>query len=133
MKKENSRIETKKKKKKRFIVKKHKKQKLLKQINNGKQIEEEREVKSQEEIVHPKILNLLKKKLSAYQINILLRCLKFSPTPKRNIKSDIHNYTWKLSLTKFFHNVSENDNLLNFFKTKSNFTPSRNRDKDLDH
>ena len=109
---------------------------LLKQKNNYKQIKIEKEVKSQQEIVQPKIFNLSKRKLSSYQVNILLRGLKFTPTPKRNIiqlKSDIHNYTRKLRLTEFFHNAPENNNLQNLFKTKSHFTPSRNRDRDLDH
>ena len=69
---------------------------LLKQKNNYKQTEEEKEVKSQQEIVQPKIFNLSKKTLSRYQVNILLRGFRFTPTPKRNImqlKSDIHNYT----------------------------------------
>ena len=109
---------------------------LLKQKNNYKQIEEEKDVKSQQEIVQPKIFDLSKKTLPRYQVNILLRGLKFTPTPKRNIiqlKSDIHNYTRKLRLTEFFHNAPENNNLQNLFKTKSHFTPSRNRDRDLDH
>ena len=64
--------------------------------------------------------------MSRYQVN----------TPKRNmtqLKSDIHNDTRKLCLTEFFHNAPENNNLQNLFKTKSHFTPSRNRDRDLDH
>ena len=71
-----------------------------------------------------------------YQVNNLLRGLKFTPTPKRNIiqlKPDIHNCTRKLRLTEFFHNATENNNLQNLFKTKSYFTPSRIRDRDLDH
>ena len=71
-----------------------------------------------------------------YQINISLRSLKFTPTPKSNtilIKSDIHNNTQKLRLKEFFHNAPENNNLQNLFKTKYFFTPSRNRDSDLDH
>ena len=46
--------------------------------------------------------------LSKYQINILLRGVQFTSTPKRNIiqlKSDIHNYTQELHLTEFFHNA----------------------------
>ena len=65
------------------------------------------------------MFNLSKKTLSRYQVNILLRGLKFTPTPKRNIiqlKSDIHNYTQKLRLTEFFHNARENNNLQNFLK-----------------
>ena len=72
------------------------------------------------------------KKTSRYENNILLCGLKFTPTPKHNIiqlKSDIHNYTQKMCLTEFFHNAPENNNLQNLFKTKSNFTPSRNRDR----
>ena len=71
--------------------------------------------------------------MSKYQINILLCGLKF--TPKNNIiqlKSDIHNYTRKLRLTELFHNAPENNSLPNLPKTKSNFTPSRNRDRGLD-
>ena len=116
--------------------KKQEEKNLLKQKNNKKQIEEEKEVKSQQEIVQTKIFNLSKKTLSRYQINVLLPGLKSTPTPKRNIiqlKSDIHNYTQKLRLTEFFHNAPENNNLQNFFKTKCKFTPSRNRNKDLDH
>ena len=109
---------------------------LLKQKNNSKQIEEEKEVKFKQEIVQPKIFYLSKKTLSRYQVNILLRGLNFTPTPKRNIiqlKSDIHNYIRKLRLTEFFHNAPENNNLQNLFKTKFHFTPSRNRDRYLDH
>ena len=36
-------------------------------------------------------------------------------------------------MAEFFHNALENNNLQNLFKTKSHFTPSRNRDRDLDH
>ena len=36
-------------------------------------------------------------------------------------------------MTEFFHNAPKNNNLQNLFETKSNFTPSRNRDRDLDH
>ena len=113
---------------------KQKEKTLLKQKNNNKQIEKEKEVKSQQKIVQPKIFNLSKRMLPRYQVNILLRSLKF--TPKRNIiqlKSDIHNYTRKLRLTEFFHNAPENNNLQNLFKTKSHFTPSTNRDSDLHH
>ena len=42
---------------------KQQEKKLLEQKNNYKQIEEEKEVKSQQEIVQPKIFNLSKKTL----------------------------------------------------------------------
>ena len=64
--------------------------------------------------------------LFRYQINILLRGLKFTPAPKLNIiqlKSDIHNYTRNLRLR----------NLQDVLKSKSNFLSSRNRDRGLDH
>ena len=123
-------------KNKNHSKKKQQEKNLLKQKNNYKQIEEEKEVKSQQEIVQPKLFNLSKKTLSRYQVNILLRGLKFTPTPKRNIiqqESDIHNYTRKLRLEEFFPNAPENNNRQNLFKTKSYFTASRNRDWNLDH
>ena len=109
---------------------------LLKQKTNNKQIEEKKVVKSEQDIVQPKIFNLSKNTLSRYQINTLLRGWKFTPTPIQNIiqlKSYIHHHTQKLRLTDFFHNASKNNNLENFFKTKSSFTTSRNRDRDFDH
>ena len=49
----------------------------------------------------------------------------------------IYIYTQYINVYLFihndFHNASENNNLQNLFKTKSHFTPSRNRDRDLDH
>ena len=60
--------------------------------------------------------------LFRYQINILLRGLKFTPAPKLNIiqlKSDIHNYIRNLRLR----------NLQDVLKTKSNFLSSGNRDR----
>lgn len=36
-------------------------------------------------------------------------------------------------MTHLFHNTSENNFSQNTFKTKSNFTPTRNRDRDLNH
>ena len=80
---------------------KQEEKKLLRQKNN-KQFEEEKEVKSQQEIIRPKRFNLSKKTLFKYQINISLRGL--ITTPKHNtilLKSDIHKYTQKLRLTIF--------------------------------
>ena len=53
---------------------KQEEKKLLRQKNN-KQFEEEKEVKSQQEIIRPKRFNLSKKTLFRYQINISLRGL----------------------------------------------------------
>ena len=53
------------------------------------------------EIVIPKIFNSSSKTLPRYQTNILLRGLKFTPTPKRNnieLKSNKQNYTCRMRL-----------------------------------
>ena len=88
----------------------------------------DKEKNARTEIVKPKIFNLLSKKLSRYQTNILLRGLKCIPTPKRlkEIKSNIQNYTRRLRLEEFFQEE-------NLFQKQSTFTPPRNRDRDLDH
>lgn len=93
------------------------------------------------QIVKPKIFNLSHKALSRYQISILLRGLKFTPTPKRNDnlrKSNIQNYMRESRLAEFFqeketNNSERNLSEKNLFKEQSTFTPPRNRDKDLDH
>ena len=87
-------------------------------------------------IVKPKIFHLSSKTLSSYQTNILLRGLKFTPTPKRNnieLKSNVQNYTRRLRLAEFFQNKEANDSEENFFQKQSTFTPLRNRDRDIDH
>ena len=87
------------------------------------------------ETVKPKIFNLLSKTLSRYQTNILLHDLKFTPTPKRNnieLKANIQNYTRRLRLAEFFENKEANDSE-NLFQKQSTFTPTRNRDRHLDH
>ena len=86
----------------------------------------------------PKIINLSSKTLSRYKTNILLRRLKFTPTPERNnieLKSNIQNqnYTHRLRLAQFFQNKEATDSEKNPFKKLSTFTPPRNRDRDLDH
>ena len=70
------------------------------------------------EIVKPKIFNLSSKTLSRYQTNILLRDLKFTPTPKHEnigLKSNIQNYTCRLRLCEFFQNKEANDSEENLF------------------
>ena len=66
-------MKTKLKKLKTKIIKKETRNKFNERENSNKQIEEEKEVKSQQEIVQPKIFNYSKRALSRYQINILLR------------------------------------------------------------
>ena len=76
--------------------------------------------------------------LSKYQTSILLRGLKFTPTPQSNsiqLTCDLKTFAHKLRLTKYFddHNVTpidqENEPLV---KCKSNFYPPRNRNKELE-
>ena len=99
---------------------------------------EDKEKNAGTEIVKPKIINLSSKTLSRYKTNILLRRLKFTPTPERNnieLKSNIQNqnYTHRLRLAEFFQNKEATDSEENPFKKQSTFTPPRNRDRDLDH
>ena len=75
------------------------------------------------------------KTLSRYQTNVLLRSLKFTPTPKRNnieLKSNTQNYRLRLLLAEIFQNKEASDSK-NLFQMQSTFTPPRNRDRDLDH
>ena len=88
------------------------------------------------QIVKPKIFNLLSKTFSRYQINILLRGLKFTPTPNRSnieLKSNIQNCTRWLWLAEFFQNKEVNDSNENLFQKQSIFIPPRSRDSALDH
>ena len=97
---------------------------------------EDKEKNAGTEIIKPKIFNLSSKMFSTYQTNILLRGLKFTPTPKRNnikLKSNIQNYKCKLWLAEFFQNKEANDSEENPFQKRSTFTPPQNRDRDLDH
>ena len=86
------------------------------------------------EIVKPKIFNLSSKALPRYQTNILLRSLKFTPTPKCNnieCKSNIQNYTRRLRLHEFFQNKKAIDSEETLFQEPSIFIPPQNKDRDL--
>ena len=99
-----------------------------KEMSNGN-----KEKNAKTKIVKPEILNLSIKMLSRYQTNILLRGLKFTPTPKRNdikLKPNIQNYTRRLRLAEFFQNKEANDCEENLFQKQSTFTTPRNRDRD---
>ena len=66
---------------------------------------EDNEKRTGTEIVKPKTFNLSNKTLSRYQTTILLRGLKFIPTPKRNnieLKFSIQSYTRRLRFAEFF-------------------------------
>ena len=68
---------------------------------------------------------LSSKTLSRCQTNILLRGLKFTPTPKRNnieLKSNIQNYARRFRLAEFYQNKEGNDSE-NLFQKQSAFTP----------
>ena len=68
---------------------------------------------------------LSSKTLSSCQTNILLRGLKFTPTPKRNnieLKSNIQNYARRSRLAEFYQNKEGNDSE-NLFQKQSAFTP----------
>ena len=97
---------------------------------------EDNEKSTGTEIVKPKIFNLSSKTLSRYQTTILLRGLKFTPTPKRNnieLKSNIQNYTRRLRLAEFFQNKKANNHEENLFQKQSTIVPPRNMDRDLEH
>ena len=75
--------------------------------------------------------------LSKCQTSILLRGLKFTPTPESNgiqLTCDLKIFAHKLRLTDYFddHNVAPiNQKNKSLVKGKSMFYPPRNRDKEL--
>ena len=97
---------------------------------------EDKEKNTGTEIVKPKTFNSSSKRLSRYQINILLRGLKFTAIPKRNIielKSNLKNCTQRLQLAEFFQNREASSSEENLFQKPSAITSLRNRERDLDH
>ena len=81
----------------------------------------------------PKIINLSPWELTAMQKKVLLRGLKFTPTPgynEKEVKSDIAEFSRKLRLKEYFHNRDISDDSL--VRNKSNFTPEKGRDPHLD-
>ena len=96
---------------------------------------QDKEKNARTQIVKPKIFKLSSKTFSRYKTNILLRDLKFTPTPKRSkikIKSNFQNYTPTLRLAEFLQSKEANDSEENLFKKQSTFTSSRNEDRGLD-
>ena len=74
--------------------------------------------------------------MARYQTNVLLRGLKFTPTPKPNnieLKPNTQTYTRRLRLAEFLQNKEVNNSEENLFQKKSTFSPSQNRNRDLDH
>ena len=85
-----------------------------------------------------KILDLSSYSLSKNQKNILIKGLKYTPTPKRNIielKRDVVEFTRKLTLIEMFSSEEkeiENELDISLVKAKSSFHPPRNRNACLD-
>ena len=86
----------------------------------------------------PKVLNLFRYSLSKNQESILIKGLKYTPTPKRNIielKRDFVEFTRKLSLIELFSSEEkeiENEVDISVVKANSSFYPPRNRNAFLD-
>ena len=82
-----------------------------------------------------KIFNLSDRKLSASEISILSRGLKFTPSPdksnKQEIETDMSEFFRRIKLKEYFHdNASEQDDSL--VRNKSNFEPPKGRNSALD-
>ena len=86
----------------------------------------------------PKLFNLSNMTLCKCQTSILLRGLKFTPTPESNsiqLTCDLKTFAHKLRLTEYFddHHVmtidQKNESLV---QGKSMFNPPRNRNKELE-
>ena len=83
-----------------------------------------------------KIFNLSSKKLNDTEMHILLRGLKFTPTPEnrnvQEIRTDIHEFNRKIRLKERFHNKAyEQDSSV--ARNKSNFEPTKGRNEALDN
>ena len=108
-------------------------------LQNKQQDQQITEVKKNQTMAKPKIFNLSNKLLSQQHVNVLCRGLKFTPTPLPNkieLKSYAPQFSRKLRLLEFFYKEDESkeeessdDSII---KTKSAFSPPRNRDKILE-
>ena len=89
------------------------------------------ETEVQEEV--PKVINLSSFDLSDPQKSILLKGLKFTPTPSfdaKTAKQDVDQFARKLRLKEYFHDKDFDDGSL--VKNPSNFTPDKGSDLQLD-
>ena len=80
------------------------------------------------------IINMSNIDLSAGELSILMRGLKFTPTPKPNkeeLKADISHFNRKMRLSEFFVGLDYTDDG-SIVRNKSSFTPGRHRDAHLD-
>ena len=86
-----------------------------------------------EEEMEPQIINLSSYNLTEAQKKVLIKGLKFTPTPQydqREIRSDIHEFGRKLRLKEFFHDKDTCDESV--VRNKSSFTPDKGRNSHLD-
>ena len=91
----------------------------------------------------PKVFNLSNRKLTEFEVMLLSKGLKYTPTPNENnqkLKTDIKLYTRRLRLTEYFHDSEEIEADLNsieqepksLVRNNSNFNPKRGRNSTLD-
>ena len=80
----------------------------------------------------PKIINLSSHVLSDSQKTVLLKGLKFTPTPSfdmKTAKQDVCDFTRKLRLKEYFHERDVDDGSI--VRNPSNFTPDKGNDTQL--
>ena len=82
------------------------------------------------------IFNLSSRKLSKYEMSVLSRGLKFTPTPDKSkdeqLANDVSEFHRKLKLKEYFHeneNIQEDDSLV---RNNSYFEPPEGRNQSLD-
>ena len=85
---------------------------------------------------HIKIFNLSSRKLSKHEMSVLLKGLKFTPTPEKSndeqLSNDIAEFHRKNKLKEYFYcneNIEQDDSLV---RNNSYFEPPRGRNQRLD-
>ena len=81
------------------------------------------------------VVNLSKRYLTEAEVSLLLKGLKFCPTPDRievyNVRKDIRDYIRRIRLREYFYCEDEVDgdfSEMPAFRTKSTWCPERNRE-----
>ena len=111
----------------------------MKKQNDKKITKENKETENEKTYKQPKIFNLSCKTLSKQQLNILLKGLKFTPTPQQNIvelKGDLQIFADKLRTVEYFDKNDENGSELegkSLIKGKSKFKPPKSSNKILEN
>ncbi|XP_062604091.1 uncharacterized protein LOC134265884, partial [Saccostrea cucullata] len=92
-----------------------------------------------EKRVEPKVINLSSKQLNEWEIKLLSKGLKYTPTPnsnKQELKKDIKEYTRRLRLAEYFNTTESDESDSNepedLVRNKSNFNPKKGRNGMLD-